>query len=66
MLLAGGPPASADLTLSNQGLRLMTPLMTIISQDIKYRPTKVDHDTFGGFQWNFRASKDDEAFSLGY
>ena len=26
--------------------------MTIISQDIKYRPTKVDHDTFSGFLWN--------------
>ncbi len=49
VLLGGGPLASSDLSLSNQGLRLMTPLMTIISQDIKYRPTKVDHDTFSGF-----------------
>ena len=32
VLLVGGPLASVDLTLSNQGLRLMMPLMTIISQ----------------------------------
>ena len=49
VLLGGGPLASSDLSLSNQELRLMTPLMTIISQDIKYRPTKVNHNTLSGF-----------------
>ena len=32
VLLGGGPLASVDLTLSNLGLRLKKPLMTIISQ----------------------------------